>query len=88
MNRSEILACIIGVLLVVTLASCAEPQSTERTSNSDYDLRLLFEHDGCRVYRFYDSWHYRYFTDCRGSVSTRQSCGKSCLREENIETQR
>jgi len=28
----------------------------------------LFEHDGCKVYRFYDRGNYVYFTNCRGEA--------------------
>ena len=31
-------------------------------NNTTYKVSYLFEHDGCRVYRFYDRGNYVYFT--------------------------
>jgi hypothetical protein len=37
--------------------------------NPTYKVSFLFEHDGCKVYRFYDCGQYVYFTSCNGETS-------------------
>ncbi len=63
---------IILGLLICFIASCGiykEPISVERSNNTDYNVSYLFEHDGCKVYRFIDNGNYVYFTSCRGNVT-------------------
>ena len=59
-------------MLVVVFASSCMPQRpiTHETSqnNVDYKVDYLFEHDGCKVYRFYDRGDYVYFTTCKGET--------------------
>ncbi len=57
---------------VAGLASChtAIPlQIRSSENNKTYTISYLFEHDGCRVYRFYDCGNYVYFTT-RGDVTS------------------
>ena len=54
------------VFLLFGLSSCAYqyPVSSHIPSNNkDYKVDYLFEHEGMKVYRFYDSGNYVYFTD-------------------------
>ena len=74
------------ILTAIGLQACSETPVKSDVVGNGVDLDLLFEHDGCRVYRFYDYKNPHYFTDCRGSISDRRSCGKNCTREESIET--
>lgn len=37
-------------------------------NNETYTVQYLFEHEGCKVYRFYDKGNYVYFTNCRGET--------------------
>lgn len=55
------------------------------STNNEFDVELLFEVDGCKVYRFLDG-NYRYFTNCKGSVEWTESCGKNCRRQQTIQT--
>lgn len=53
--------------------SCSyEPTGTQvKVSQKEtdcYEVRLLFEVDGVKVYRFYDDGHYIYFTNTSGHV--------------------
>jgi len=52
--------------LCVVLIGCSEkePEDVSSTSNPDIKLDLLFTHDGCRVYRFFDAGNYVYFAKC------------------------
>ncbi len=60
------------VLTTVLFLSCRvtrEPLSTAPPSNNKtYEVDYLFEHEGCKVYRFYDLGNYVYFTNCRGEA--------------------
>ena len=61
---------IIAILFSTIFTSCIkEPKETISTDNNQYKVELLFEVDGCKVYRFWDSQYPRYFTTCNGSVS-------------------
>lgn len=60
---------ILLVTISIFLFSCEkEKQSEEKTTNSAINVDLLFEKDGCKIYRFYDNGQAVYFTDCRGRV--------------------
>lgn len=41
-------------------------QTTE--NNKDYKVEYLFEHKGCKVYRFQDMGSWVYFTNCTGEA--------------------
>lgn len=61
--RTSVFLLLAGMAVTscVMQRSVSESQSA---NNPDYRVSYLFEHDGCRVYRFYDSWSgsYVYFT--------------------------
>lgn len=71
------------------ILSCAkEPIDTKPSSNKDVPVSLLFEYEGCKIYRFYDD-RFHYFTNCTQTISTQStSCGKGCTKyyDEKIET--
>jgi hypothetical protein len=59
------------LLLPATTIGCAYQQPLYKgksANNATYDVDYLFEHDGCKVYRFYDRGHYVYFTNCKGET--------------------
>lgn len=67
---------IIFLALVLILSACRyESQSTEKKTNG-IEVELLFEHDGCKVYRFYDG-RTVYYTDCRGTTQSSYQSGKT-----------
>jgi len=58
-------------VLAVPFVSCTvqNPVSTAPAQNNkQYVVDYLFEHDGCKIYRFNDNGHYVYFTNCRGET--------------------
>ncbi|WP_276480151.1 DUF4884 domain-containing protein [Paraflavitalea pollutisoli] len=62
---------IIPVLAIVAIASCRVQQplySKPSENNGTYRVQYLFEHEGCKVYRFYDMGNYVYFTNCPGEA--------------------
>lgn len=64
-------AVSVIVLLLFGLSSCVRgPQQVYSTTNRNYTLALLFEHEGCKVYRFKDGDRFVYWTDCRGKLET------------------
>jgi hypothetical protein len=81
-------AFILSLFIVgLTIVSCVAPppQSVLKTSNPGFKAELLFEVDGCKVYRFYDGARPLYFTKCKDSTTTSsvgwiESCGKNCTR--------
>ncbi|TDQ79569.1 hypothetical protein [Sphingobacterium yanglingense] len=57
---------ILLVAILAILAGCKEPAiQTKVTDINGIKLELLFEHDGCKMYRFTD-YHTIYWSDCRG----------------------
>lgn len=66
--------------LLLAMFGCNEspmPKSKLETDNKDYDVSVLFEVEGCKVYRFKDDGWPRYFTNCQGSVSWTEAHGKT-----------
>ena len=60
---------MLAVAVVPLLLGCRNDALTESaTDNHKYTVDLLFTHDGCRVYRFYDM-RYRYFVRCDGATT-------------------
>lgn len=76
-----------GILFSLLLVGCAKNSvRTIPTNNSEFEVAFLFEAEGCKVYRFYDSGHYRYFTTCKGSTSCEYKQNKNATRTETIPT--
>jgi hypothetical protein len=62
---------IILPLIAMLLTGCAtqEPLQTKKSDNNKtFEVDYLFEHEGCKVYRFYDLGKYVYFTNCNGEA--------------------
>ncbi len=56
-------------LLSIVSFSCTRPAlETVNSSNPNIELELIFEKDGCKMYRFYEGNRYIYWVDCRGQV--------------------
>jgi hypothetical protein len=67
-----ILKSIMLLIASATFASCSIQKPISKTSpenNRSYDVEYLFEHDGCKVYRFRDMGQFIYFTNCQGNVT-------------------
>lgn len=67
------LLLIAVTALILGLSSCATRQPVSRqvsANNKDYTVSYLFEHEGCKVYRFYDNGNYVYFTNSAGTVTS------------------
>jgi hypothetical protein len=64
-------------LAFVLLGCEKDPIGKSSTNNPDVTVSLLFEHEGVKVYRFYDNGHAVYYTDARGRTSWQQNQGKT-----------
>ena len=92
---NKLLAFSFTCLVLAVMVGCVdskEPVRTESTNNPTVPVAMLFEHDGCRVYRFIDADRYRYYANCQHSSSVssewNEPCGKSCTQviEDNTTT--
>jgi len=73
------------LLLMAALAGCREATPPATSSvNSGFNVEKLFSTEGCSVYRFIDGGYRRYFTNCSGSTSWSQDCGKGCPSAQEI----
>lgn len=87
--KTKAAIALSAMLAVVLLSGCMkEGQQTEQTSNEGVNVELLFEKDGCKIYRFIDGIHAVYWTDCRGKVESvyQQKNGKSS-HEERVQNE-
>jgi hypothetical protein len=80
------------VVAVMALVGCAnDPVASSASNNPQVKVDLLFEHEGVRVYRFWDAGHHRYYAIPRDGSATsvesgfNQSCGKGCTKYVPIE---
>lgn len=74
------------ILTAILFTGCLnEGQERQKTSNQEIEVTLLFEKDGCKVYRFIDGGRSVYWTDCRGKVeySTKGYKGGGVKRTQN-----
>lgn len=58
---------------VLGFVSCVSNEpitSSVPVNNQTYQVDYLFEHEGCKVYRFQDRGNYVYFTNCTGDVTS------------------
>lgn len=76
---------ILAALLLSVLGCVKQPVSTASSTNPEVPVALLFEHQGCKVYRFLDSGRYMYYVRCGDAAEPidvhAESCGKSCVRQ-------
>jgi hypothetical protein len=63
MNRKTFLVTIAALLILTSCKKAAQ----ETHHNGGFEIEFLFEHDGCKVYRFLDG-RMVYFSDCRGKM--------------------
>lgn len=75
------------LLSLLFLSACGEEAvSTSSTNNPKVPVQLLFENDGCKVYRFKDGIRHHYYSDCRGQTMSSYSCGRNNTCDEEIPT--
>lgn len=60
-----IMKVFVFLFFFIGVTSCFSSRPlrvTQSENNATYNVSYLFEHDGCKVYRFYDNGNYVYFT--------------------------
>jgi hypothetical protein len=76
---------LIAASFALMVAGCdKEPIRSEQTINAEIRADLLTVIDGCKIWRFTDGGHRRYFARChdgsRGvSAEWDENCGKACV---------
>jgi len=63
---------ILFIIVTFNMISCMiqEPISVAAPENNKtYEIEYLFEHDGCKMYRFMDNGTYIYFSNCNNDVT-------------------
>lgn len=69
---------------VLLLVACQKaPESTKQIG--EYNIQKLFTYENCTVYRFIDD-RTVYFTNCNGETQSDYSCGKGCVRTDQVRT--
>lgn len=57
---------IILFIISIFLFGCAG-DAKETNVDGDFVIELLFEKDGCKMYRFRDNGRYIYWSNCQGA---------------------
>ncbi len=68
MKRVSLLFIAIAVAVFLLVSCSKKPLSSNPTENPKFDVDVLFDYDGCRVYRFYDKGYPVYFVRCGRSI--------------------
>lgn len=77
MKKNTILL-LLSIFLISGCEDCGGPRGEPRpvhaaNKGENYDVRLLFEVDGVKVYRFYDGEGHVYFTNTNGITRTERA---------------
>lgn len=56
------------LLILVLFVSCSRGEPQQSTQQGDFKVELLFEMDGCKVYRFVDGLRVVYWSNCAGKI--------------------
>lgn len=65
----KLLLCLFLTIGISCCSSSIPLKQGKSENNATYNVSYLFEHDGCKVYRFYDNGNYVYFTT-KGDVTS------------------
>ena len=63
---------VLFIIVSFNLTSCMiqKPISVAAPENNkSYEIEYLFEHEGCKMYRFKDGASYIYFSNCNNDVT-------------------
>jgi len=75
---------ILLAICTVLFASCKGEAISKSHEGIDFEVELLFEKDGIKMYRFYDNGRFHYYTD-RGETISTHSTGDKNTYNENIQ---
>ena len=69
---------LLIIISAILLTGCYKDGiSTNVSDKNGIKIDLLFENDGCKVYRFYDGGRQIYYSDCRGQIKQEKSSHKT-----------
>lgn len=72
--KKNIILLLLSIFLISGCEDSGEPRPVHAANKGEnYDVRLLFEVDGVKVYRFYDGSGYVYFTNTNGLVQSNRT---------------
>jgi hypothetical protein len=72
-NMKTLFKALLILIVSCEFLSCARQIPVSEVipeNNKTYRVDFLFEHDGCKVYRFIDAGNSVYFTNCNGEVTS------------------
>lgn len=78
---------ILFFIITLFFISCQkEALLIQQSNNKLFTVSLLFEFEGCKVYRFEDSGNPHYYTNCTETISEKCTYTKSSriCHDENI----
>jgi hypothetical protein len=86
--KKKLRAAAAVVALLPVFMSCYPTRipvsSSGADNNQTYKVDFLFEHEGCKVYRFYDMGKYVYFINSTGNVAAEYEVKKDSIETETI----
>lgn len=75
---------ISAITALILLVGCTRTPESAVQVNGQFQVDKLFTYEGCTVFRFEDASYFRYYTDCKGTTSGNQSCGKGCTQRTDV----
>lgn len=71
MKNSIKIFTLFALPTILFACGIEQPIASHMPQNNDtYVVDYLFDHEGCKVYRFRDNGNYVYFTNCTGDVTS------------------
>ena len=74
----------LGIALLATACTNKPVSVSHEGIELEFEVELLFEKEGIKMYRFYDNGRFHYYTN-KGETITSQDAGKGNTYEENIQ---
>ncbi len=70
--KTSVLIAVITLFFSCTILQPKQKPVSSITPNDNqtYKVEYLFEHEGCKVYRFLDDGHFVYYTNCNSDVTS------------------
>lgn len=80
-----VLAIMLLLLIICSTGCNNHADAAQVIQKGSFQLELLFEEDGCKMYRFYDGNRYVYWANCKGRVQSDYSTQSGKIRSEHKE---
>lgn len=79
---------VIVITLVCLLSLSCNKEAKETSTVGEFKVEFLFEHDGCKMYRFYDGGKFIYYSNCKykSTTYTEYQEGKNNYVEKSVDT--